>query len=279
MKPPVLTYYLLRYVHSEVLEEVLNVGILFVLHQERQVVFKYPQRLNRLKTLYEGFSTSLIKTYLQSFEKKARTLSHPQKGALFPFAAGPEDFLVRDSSSLRFSDPKHVNFTQTDPQWLVDEYFRLYFSDYISAPPAKSGHDDAYLLRQLESLLKEQDGGILHKVQHDVIVRNAATELKFDLQWKNGTTNLVKTIGLDLKSEGAIKDKSYLIYGKLDFLTEKAVSDQLRYDLIVSRPRERNLYRAYDQALEIMDRSLAPKKLITEDKLSAYVQQMVEEAW
>lgn len=279
MKPPVLTYYLLRYVHSEVLEEVLNVGILFVLHQEKQVVFKYPQRLNRLKNLYNGFSTSLIKTYLQSFEKKAKDLSRQDVGDLFPFEAGPEDFLVRDSSSLRFSEAKHVHFSQTNAWWLVDEYFRLYFSDYLKDASAKAGrHDDAYLLRQVEQQLKVKNLGVLNRIKHNVIISSAATKLKFDLQWQNGTTNLVKTIGLDLKSEGAIKDKSLLIYGKLDFLKKKAIVDHLRYDLIVSRPKERKLFRAYEQALDIIHQSSAPKQVVTEEGLDAYVQQIVETA-
>jgi hypothetical protein len=279
MKPPVLTYYLLRYVHSEVLEEVFNVGILFVLHQEKKVVFKYPQRLSRIKNLYNGFSTSLIRTYLQSFEKKAKDLSRQGVGDLFPFEAGPEDFLVRDSSSLRFSEAKHVHFSQTDTKWLVDEYFRLYFSDYHQELTPKSvRHDDAYLLRYLEQQLKAKDDRLLNRLRHNVTVRSTATALKFELQWQNGTTNLVKTLGLDLKSEAAIKDKSLLIYGKLDFLKEKAIADHLRYDLIVSHPREHKLFPAYDQALDIIHQSTAPKQIVTEDQLDTYLQKIVETA-
>ena len=69
------TYTILRYIHSQVLGEVFNVGILFSFLSQGKLVFKYPESLTRLKGLYRRFSESQIKAYQQGFARKAAELN------------------------------------------------------------------------------------------------------------------------------------------------------------------------------------------------------------
>ena len=84
-------------------------------------------------------------------------------------------------------------------------------------------------------------------------------------------------VGLDLSDESGINDKSILLHGKLNFLSEKAEQENLRYDLLVSTPQKKGLFKAFDKAIKILDSSTAPKKIITEDSYQAYVEKALKQ--
>ncbi|WP_299462635.1 DUF3037 domain-containing protein [uncultured Microscilla sp.] len=72
----VFKYAVLRYVHSQVLKESVNIGILVFFPEQGQVVFtSSEQRLNALIHLYPNFSTSHIQAYLDGLTKRAHVIT------------------------------------------------------------------------------------------------------------------------------------------------------------------------------------------------------------
>ena len=102
------TYSLLRYIHSQVLGEVVNVGMLFIFPEQRQVIFLHPARLKRLTSLYQAFPEHLVKASLRSFAKKSRAINRHWDlfaDALLRQSADAfiaAEFLPSDDSALQF---------------------------------------------------------------------------------------------------------------------------------------------------------------------------------
>ena len=162
---------------------------------------------------------------------------------------------------------------------MVDQYFQLYFGEYATGKEVRVKHDEAYLNKKLVQALKTANSvAYSRRFEKNVIIESAKTSLKFDFRWQNGTTNLIKSVGFDLSDESSINDKSILLHGKLNFLGEKAAQENLRYDLFVSTPQKKNLFKAFDNALKILDSSTAPKKIITEDSYHDYVEKALEQS-
>lgn len=279
------TYYLLRYVHSQVLEEVFNVGILFFFPSEKKVIFKYPKRLSQLNGVYQEFSEYLLRPYFQGFEIKANDLTSSWKGYASKKSSSlfineelnPESFIVEDSSALQFSEPKK-GVLNKDISSVVSDYFQIYFSHYQGKEFVKSKHDESYILSTFNQLLLKKEKGVFNRIRKDIVLKSDNTFLKFDLQWQNGTTNYVKSIAFDLANEENINEKSVLFYGKLNLLGDKARKDNIRYDLLVSRPTNRKLFKAYDKALRNLDNAEAPKRIITEEKYYQYADDTVKQS-
>ena len=277
------TYTILRYVHSQTLGEVFNVGILFSFPNQEKLVFKYPVSLARLKGLYRRFSESQIRAYQRGFEKRTAALNAEwESSASSAFAKGireitPQDFLVEDATALQFSETKEGFLPGDNLEYIVKQYYQLYFGEYTSGKETGHKHDEAYLNKKLVRALKAADRTAYdRRFERDIIIESARTSLKFDFRWQNGTTNLIKSVGLDLSDESGINDKSILLHGKLNFLSEKAKQENLRYDLLVSTPQKKSLFKAFDKAIRILDSSTAPKKIITEDSYRAYVEKALE---
>ena len=279
------TYTILRYIHSQVLGEVVNVGILFSFPNQGKVVFKYPESLTRLKGLYCRFSESQIRAYQRGFAEKAAALNAKWKSnAPSAFTKSiwevtPQDFLVEDATALQFSETKEGFLPGDQTDYIVSQYFELYFGEYADAKETRHKHDEAYLNKKLVQALKTANSvAYSRRFEKNVIIESAKTSLKFDFRWQNGTTNLIKSVGFDLSDESSINDKSILLHGKLNFLGEKAERENLRYDLLVSTPQKRNLFKAFDNALKILDSSTAPKKIITKDSYHDYVEKALEQS-
>ena len=277
------TYTILRYVHSQTLGEAFNVGILFSFPNQEKLVFKYPEKLTRLKGLYQGFSESHIRAYQKGFEHRTIEFNaewqnnSPSAFAKSIYEVTPQDFLAEDATALQFSETKEGFLPGASVEYIVDQYFQLYFGDYIEDKTVAQKHDEAYLNKQLSTALKTVNQEVYQRhFVKDVLVASEQTSLKFDFRWQNGTTNLIKSVGFDLSDESSINDKSILLHGKLNFLGEKAERENLRYDLLVSKPQKKSLFKAFDNALNILDSASAPKKIITEDSYQVYAKSAIE---
>lgn len=272
-------YSLLKYVHSQTLGEELNIGILFYFPEQNKVVFKYPSRLNRFKTLYNTFSESHFKKFLHSFEFKARELSEEiltiKPDSLQSFLS--KNFIVKDASSLIFSPAKKALSFSLDIENVVEEYFKIYFSAFINEHPLEIKHNENYVIHTYKDLLLKSDKSIDKYLKKHYVLKSSNTIFKADLAWQNHTLNVVKAVGFDLKEGADIADKALLYNAKVNYLSEEAIKHKCRFDLIVSEPRNKALYSSYEEALRILNDIDAPKEIITEDKLKLYSERTISE--
>ena len=75
MNKGTFTYALLQYHHSQVLGEVLNIGLVVYFPDHNKLDFIYPNKLIRLKFAYPDVPEKTIKSYFKYFQSRVDELN------------------------------------------------------------------------------------------------------------------------------------------------------------------------------------------------------------
>lgn len=243
-------YSLLQYHHSALIGEVMNVGVLVIFPEQRQIYFIHPERLTRLKVAYPNFPENVLRSYFKGI--KARTTQLNKQPELFnDYQESPETFisneiLIRDSSALQFSKLKHSVLYSDNLPFVANQIAQLYLSlyDFEEAPKR---HDDLYLVNEFRRQIKSK----VHKSTKLNIIENfEVKEYRFPFAWKNGTLNLVDPVSFDLQKSDSIRRKADEQLGKLSRLQDFAFQKNANFDLLIARPKQSALTGAFNSAIE-----------------------------
>jgi hypothetical protein len=278
------TYRILTYTHSQIMNEKVNVGILFYSHHEKNIIFKHPKNFKRIRTLYNDFQEWQLNSTLLAIEDKIGIINRRlAEKSLFNDVRLEEeiinDVLRRDATVLSFSEPKNLFLDEDDFNLKLENFYKLIFSYYYNDIDVKrERHDEKYLIRNFKSILLSKNNNIETMLKRDVEISSENTTLKFDYQWKNGVINLVKPIGFDLEDDNAINHKAILLYGQLDFISEQIHTNNYNIDLLISAPtsREKNLQKAYEKAITILQKSGIKKNIFEEKDIEKYTDTVVK---
>ncbi|MFO8000551.1 MAG: DUF3037 domain-containing protein [Marinilabilia sp.] len=282
MNEGVFKYSVLQFVPSQVLDERVNIGILFFFPEEHKMKFICPDSLHRIKALFHKVKENKIKIYLNFIKEKVHDLNDNQ--SLFYSRFNEFDDLLNfvdsqvlkaDDSSLQFSETfQSLKYTQ-DLDQIVTDFKREYFSEYFQYK--KYEHiSDADLQRIFENFLKNRASQLVSKLKKDVKVETEDHQFTFDFAWQNGSLNLVKAVSFDLKEARNIQEKSVLLYGNLDLLQEISSKNDYRFDLLVAKPEDQKLYPAFERALKTVDKAGVKKNIIFQDQIEEYAKQAIE---
>lgn len=262
----------LKYVHSRVLQEELIVGVLFYFPHKSRFEFKFPEKLGRLKGLYTNFSESLIKSYLKTFDEKAKEINKyyisQNIDNLDSFIE--KEFLLKDSTALEFSKTKAGFLYTENLEQITNDILSIYLSNYFSEQKTTERHNERFLLKKIKDNFISFNINPEKYLIKDKIIEAENGYVKVEYAWQNGSTNLIKPISFDFSDPSQINKTALLNYGYLNFLKNKAQEDNLRFDLFVSRPIEKGLFQAYEKALKVLDSTETPKKIIEEDCIEKY---------
>lgn len=259
-------YSVLKYRPSFYLDERLNVGLLFVFPNEEQAVFIYPKSLKRLKDFYPDVSLARFKKYLSVFKQKAKRLETDfQSDTLLG-----DHFLVPDGNSFFFSDFKIGVYTSKEVivDYYKNEYFRLYQQESKTNP-------NTQLTKQFKKQL-DQFPEKLHFFHKKVAIPNKIDTTEFDYAWQNGTTNLVKSLSFQLANKESIQRKSFRWYGEFSQLKKAAQSHQWKVDILVDKPKHKELFKPYEEALTVLSSLETPHQIVESSGLNGYVENAVE---
>lgn len=124
MESKTFKYCLLRYVHSPVLEESVNVGIFFQF-PNGEMFFKYPESFERINGLYEDFSEVQLKENLEAIRVKVKRLNENLTSSVSEIS----DIIRKDATVLQLSEIKK-SLRDGDYRRTMDQYFDLYFAVY-----------------------------------------------------------------------------------------------------------------------------------------------------
>lgn len=143
----------------------------------------------------------------------------------------------------------------------------------------KVRHDESYLLKEYQKRLQRRLSGLLSReaFERPFIVKPEGTNFayQFAFAWQNGSHNLVKPVSFDLKLEQSITDKATLNVGQFTVLRPYAEQHNARFDVLVARPKDRELYKPYDQAVQLLAEQ-PHVKIIEEDQLDTYSEKTAE---
>jgi hypothetical protein len=266
------TYSILKYNHSFVLGESLNVGVLFSFEQDPVLHFVSGNH-QRVKSIYPSFDANIFIAITKGIKRK---LSQKTAQDLFP---EQKDYsfkeyintilLPEDSTSLQFSDPFFAINSFGTSQKAIEEFAKILLPDQ-DLKKDEFRHNETYILKKYTDYIAAKNINVDFRMRKNQLIEIKGLKMNFELSWKNGTVHLVKPISFDLKVEYDIQNKSAQYFGYLDLLTEYAKRNDYTFDLLIGKPQDKKLYNSYDDALYILDRTIAPKTLVTEEKLEEY---------
>jgi hypothetical protein len=273
-------YSILRYRHSYLLQEEVNVGLLFFFEQEKLVRFLYPASLQRISSLYPDISLNLIKKYLKTFERAAdrasADLQHKNSDLFKKEIKSYIDshFISEDATALYFTELKSGSYKNTDETL---KYYEDRFLSVYAKPEVRNYKDEKYILRKFTDAVRKRGAGVTSALQKNIQVSTDILSRTFEYGWKNHITHLITPVGFDLQHSESIKSKACEWQGILNTLAETAQEKGYQFDIIVSRPAGRDLFKAYDQGLQLIDKAPAHKEVIEEEKINRYSEKIAGE--
>lgn len=273
-----IIYSILQYKHSLSLGEILNVGMLFYFPEEKQFEFSYGDA-TRLKAVYPDFNSSLFNAYIKRIKDNIENAIDLFSGQ--PLSDNFTDFihhniLAVDAAGLVFSEPNQAINVFKDRETTVNEFSKLFLPGIDIEKPAYTKHNEEYLVRKFRRYFK--DDKVEELLNRDEIIRTKLFTHKFDFSWENKTNkNFIKPISFDLLEEVSINNKAATYFGYLSDLEEYCNSEKVRFDLLIATPQNQHLSGIFQNALDFLDRAKAPKKLILENKIEDYTNEILSE--
>ncbi|WP_293894742.1 hypothetical protein [Flavobacterium sp.] len=280
MKKEKYTYCLLKYNHSQFLGELVNIAILVYFNDTKKLYFECPDRLIRLKFTYLDIPEKTIKSYLRSIKEKVLAINKDfYTSYQFSLENGIDKFieseiLLKDSTCLEFGESKVGLKYIEDERAIVGSLYNQFFSYFDNNNIEPDKIDEGVLLNKYKTLLKKFDKSVLDKSNKNIyfdykINPTDKTEFKFDIAWQNGSLNLVKPISFDVKKPTSIQNKSYRFYGEFIDLEAFASSKNYKFDLLISKPSSKDLFKYYDNAIKLLSK---PKnvEIILDENIEEY---------
>lgn len=281
-------YALLQYHHSQLLGEVLNIGLVAYFPQYKRLEFIYPEKLIRLKYAYPDIPEKTIKSYFKYFSERVSKFNkapqlfqnHDLETGLRQFLE--KEFLAPDASALQFGNYRNAVLYTPDINKITDQLYNLYFSVFQIQDSSSKRIDESVLLRKYKKLLgnflaEEQSLNNIGNIYLDYAIRpNASAAIRFDVAWKeNNNTHLVKPVSFDLQRPESIQRKAWQYFGQFEDLQDFASENDYLFDVILAKPKSKELFKPYDNAIRLLQKP-ERVKLIELDSLPAYSQQTID---
>ena len=257
-------------------------GVLLLFPEQRQAIFLYPERLGRIRKLYPKFSEKVIRSYLKGIAARTNQLTkQPEVFADYeehPRQLIDNEIFIRDSSALQFGELKTSILYTDDLAAISNQFYKLYLSFY-DEDEHRARHDETYLLREYKQRLRQRLDGLLSReaFEQPITIKPEGTSFayQFPFSWQNGSYNLVKPVSFDLKLEQSINEKATLNVGQFTVLNAYAEQRNARFDVLVARPKDRALYKSYEQAVHLLA-DQPHVKIVEEDQLDVYSEKTAE---
>ena len=250
--------------------------MLLLFPEQRQAIFRYPDRLGRIRKLYPNFAEKTIRSYFKGIAARTNQLSNqPEIFANYeehPRQLIDNELLIRDSSALQFGELKPSVLYTNDLLAISDQFYEVYLSFY-DEDEHKVCHDESYLLKEYQKRLPQRLSGLLSREAFDrpftIKPEGTTFAYQFAFAWQNGSYNLVKPVSFDLKLEQSITDKATLNVGQFAVLRSYAEQNNARFDVLVARPKDRGLHKPYSQAVQLLA-DQPHVNIVEEEQLDSY---------
>lgn len=290
MNKGIFIYALLQYRHSQVLGEVLNIGLVVYFPDFNKLEFIYPEKLIRLRFAYPDVPEKTIKSYFKYFDARIKALNlqsevfvnYDLENSLQRFL--DQEFLAPDSSALQFGNFKTAVLYTDNLEHIINQLYNLYFSVFQHYDNPVKKIDETSLLKKykhfLEALLPAdktlKDSQTLYIDYAIQPYENSS--VKFDIAWKGHKDfHLVKPISFDLVKPESIQRKAYQYFGQFEDLQGYAKQNDYLFDVILAKPKGKGLAKAYDNAIRLLEKPMRVN-LIEQDDLKGYSQQTFDAA-
>jgi hypothetical protein len=271
-----IKYSLLQYRHSIFLQEYLNIGIVMYCKEDRRIEFKFPSSFVRLTHNYSNVSISRLKEILKNYRQLAVKYTDNWKKQGFNLEGYElkdiiEDIFQKENSGvLQFSNIKTSNSLNT--QRTFDYLYNEIFKDYFVVK--KEHFDERKIESTVANYISNKAPNLKSKFS-DIRISNGIIEDHFPYAWKNGKLNIVTPVGLDLEKKDSIKQKAYVTFGRIESFYELSKDKGYNFDIFVSRPQNKDLYRTYDDVLKIIEKTRTSKNIVEQENFNNYLEKAI----
>ncbi len=273
-----ITYSILQYNHSLLLGEVVNIGVLFYFPQEKTIKFVY-NKPQRPKSIYPNFDSTTFNRYIRVIESRVKQFKndlHSEISLLKGFNEFINNHILKeDATALQFTPAQQIINTFDSSQEAIHAYSNLFLPMVLTTKPAEK-ESDKHIVKGFESLIRKSPVAWA-KFEKKPKLKHNDIELVFDLSWKNGSTNLIKALSFDLTDKFQIQRKTAEYCSYLGWFKNYSLLHNTRFDLLISQPKNKQLFQAYNKAQEMLTETQAPLKLITPAELKRYSEYAIEE--
>lgn len=274
-----LTYSILQYKHNLVLGEILNIGILFYFPDENHFQFVSADGY-RAKAIYPDFDSSIFHSYLKAIRTKVKDhidiFNERPTGTDFAKYL-QKNILAEDAAGLIFNEAVTVKNVFGDINEAINEYSKLLLPGVDIEKPSIIKHNENYILKIFNGYIFGNNKSLESKFKKNETIKTNHVNLKFDLFWQKKTNNYLKPINFDFADEVTIQTKAATYFGYITGLGEYASSNNARFVFLVTKPQTIGFNRAYENALDFLSNAKAPKRIVTEDELASYSENVLSE--
>jgi len=277
-------YSILKYQHSALLGESLNIGVLIYFPYIDKFVFNYSKNLTRIKAIYDIVSEKTIKHYLSQIELRLRKFSSEyelfEKDKYEYFDQFIDQFILpNDGSVLQFSKNRESYFYNQDIEYIISNLTNKYLFEKEKNIAGVTISKEPLILKKFYNYLSvldlDHNTSLNHKFYKNYKVRNeTGNEFNFEYGWNNDSLHLVKPISFDLKDSKNLADKAYKNFGLFTDLKNEAIINNLKYDLLIGKPESKELFKEFDHALNLLN-MLDRVEIILEENIEDYSQKAI----
>lgn len=274
-----ITYSILQYKHSLVLGEAINIGILFYFPDNKHLEFAFSNN-TRVKSIYDDFDASLFNSLISTIKAKLKTQNDLFKSS--DLEIGLKEYihnhvLAETESSLQFTEPVITKNTFNNTHDAVNFYSSKLLPGLITESPTTIRHNESFILKSyIGYLFRKNKAEIENKLHRNIEIESEGFTWKFEYGWKANTLNLVKPVSFDLENNQGIQYKSVQLYGYLSLFKSHALRNSNRFDLLISEPQNRNLFKAYDNVIHVLETLDVPKRIIPQADWECYSKETIE---
>lgn len=270
-------YSILRYLHDQVTDEFINVGIILFSSEEKIVLFKSIESAKRISDFFNGVDGKRVRYLISSITSSVSNINKALSEELNFDGFNKiekicDNIIPKDDSALFFSESKKGR--TLDYQLAINNLYDKMVSKYESSYVKKSLSDEDVW----NSFYKKHfdDYHITSKLSEKKIL-TAHDSFDFDLCWTNGRINIYKPISFDYVDIERIKMKIYRWDGILRELITS--NNNISINFLSKKPSLRNFEAINSLILDklIIDNDIVKSKIVFENNITEFVTQLNEE--
>jgi hypothetical protein len=264
------TYSTLRYIHDLSTGEFINVGIVLHCPSIRHLGARLRHTHGRISCAFPDLDTGAFRSSMAIIEKALRLqAANYEKGDLFQekgdAAAFGRQVVPLDDSSLQWS-PVGGGLTK-DPKQELERLYERLVARYDEKLDRRRSDEDVW-----RSVREKLDAAKLSDKLVKTVIRSSVDELPFEHAWKNGIWHCYRAISFDLADADSIKRKARQWNGHLSSVSD--APEAFKPYFVLGMPGDRNLLRAYNDAVAILEKSPVQPTVYPESEADQLVDQI-----
>lgn len=257
------SYSILKYIHDTATGEFVNIGVALLCEEDRIFKVKIKSNFGRVSDLFPDMKSDNLKLVIKTLKSRYTSLSEAYQTPLSlnenkqDISKLLKSILPKDDSALVWSvENQGISF---DPLDTLDKIYDRYVTKY-DAKKSTNRRSDKDIWRSFKKDLEDRRISSYFK---EKVFQNDSDEVSFPLAWKNGIWHCVEPISFDLSGAESIREKAHKCLGQITSVNE-SLQDSKLY-LLVSKPSDKQLEAAFDNALSILDKLPVSKEIYFED--------------